>query len=139
MTGAWFLGATANAVMTWWAVSLLMLNQPASNALLSHEQLLTYVPVFIAAVVWITRVCLISAFAIAGTRLFAGPEVEPQPARAEAAAPSSAPSPVEKSLVLRPLGRGKARPKTKVEPEGVAPISPIGKGPGDGGPNISLN
>ncbi len=44
LMGAWLLGATMNAVMTWWAVSVTLLNNGFGNEVLSREQLLRYVP-----------------------------------------------------------------------------------------------
>lgn len=66
LTGAWFLGTLANAMMTWWAVSLTLLNHDFGNEVLSHEQLLRYVPIFVAALVWLTRILFIGAFSVAG-------------------------------------------------------------------------
>ena len=48
LTGAWLLGATMNAVMTWWAVSTVLLGHELGNEVLSREQLLQIVPVFVA-------------------------------------------------------------------------------------------
>lgn len=72
LMGAWLLGATMNAVMTWWAVSLTLLNNNFGNEVLSREQLLRYVPIFVAVLVWLTRILFIGAFSIAGEQLFDG-------------------------------------------------------------------
>ncbi|MEM8858256.1 MAG: hypothetical protein AAGD96_08050 [Chloroflexota bacterium] len=69
LTGAWLLGATMNAVMTWWAVSLTLLNHPLGNEVLGREQLLTFVPIFVAALVWVTRILFIGSIAVAGDHL----------------------------------------------------------------------
>ena len=69
LTGAWLLGATMNAIMTWWAVSLTLLNHELGNEILSREQLLTIVPIFVAALVWLTRILFIGAVTVAGGRL----------------------------------------------------------------------
>lgn len=76
LIGAWFLGATMNAMMTWWAVSLAMLNaaHQIGNEIMSREQLLAYVPVFVAALVWLTRILIIGTFSLAGERLFSQTE-----------------------------------------------------------------
>jgi hypothetical protein len=68
--GAWLLGATLNAAMTWWAVSLTLLNHSFGNEVLSREQLLQIVPIFVAALVWLTRILFIGAFSVAGEHLF---------------------------------------------------------------------
>src|SRR5262245_4951084 len=56
LIGAWFLGATMNAIMTWWAVSLAMINgtHQIGNEIMSREELVAYMPVFVAALVWLT-------------------------------------------------------------------------------------
>ncbi len=66
LMGAWLLGATMNAVMTWWAVSLTLLNHPFGNEVLSREQLLRYVPIFVAVLVWLTRILFIGALTVTG-------------------------------------------------------------------------
>src|SRR5690606_37270919 len=71
------LGATMNAVMTWWAVSLTLLSHDFGNEVLSREQLLRYVPVFVAVLVWLTRILFIGSLTVAGEHL-----LERQPATA---------------------------------------------------------
>jgi hypothetical protein len=70
LMGAWLLGATMNAVMTWWAISLTLLNHGFGNEVLSREQLLLYVPIFVAVLVWLTRILFIGAFSVAGEHIF---------------------------------------------------------------------
>lgn len=70
LMGAWLLGATMNAVMTWWAVSLTLLNHDFGNEVLSRGQLLKYVPIFVAVLVWLTRILFIGAFTVAGEHIF---------------------------------------------------------------------
>lgn len=70
LMGAWLLGATMNAIMTWWAVSLTLLNHDFGNEVLSRQQLLNTVPIFVAVLVWLTRILFIGAFAMAGEHLF---------------------------------------------------------------------
>lgn len=69
LTGAWLLGATMNAILTWWAVSVALLNHNFGNEVLSREQLLTYVPIFVAVLVWLTRILFIGAFSVTGEHL----------------------------------------------------------------------
>ncbi|MCI0395691.1 MAG: hypothetical protein L0332_25125 [Chloroflexi bacterium] len=71
LMGAWLLGATMNALMTWWAVSVALLTHELGNEVLSREQLVEIVPVFIAVLVWLTRILFIGAFTITGGYLFA--------------------------------------------------------------------
>jgi hypothetical protein len=75
LMGAWFLGATMNAVMTWWAVSLTLLSHDFGNEVLSREQLLQFVPIFVAALVLLTRILFIGALSVAGEHVFERPAV----------------------------------------------------------------
>lgn len=70
LMGAWLLGATMNAVMTWWAISLTLLNHNFGNEVLTRDQLLLYVPIFVAILVWLTRILFIGAFTVAGEHIF---------------------------------------------------------------------
>ncbi len=69
--GAWLLAATMNAMLTWWGVSIAILNnQSLGNAVVAQETLLKAVPIFVAVLVWLSRVLLIGTFSVAGERLF---------------------------------------------------------------------
>ena len=69
--GAWLLAATMNAMLTWWGVSIAILNHESlGNAVVSRETLLRAVPIFVAIMVWLIRVLIISTFSVAGDRLF---------------------------------------------------------------------
>jgi len=70
LMGAWLLGATMNAIMTWWAINLTLLNHDLGNEILGREELLHFVPLFVAVLVWLTRILFIGAFSIAGDHLF---------------------------------------------------------------------
>jgi hypothetical protein len=69
LMGAWLLGATMNAMMTWWAITLTLLNHNFGNEVLSRDQLLYAVPIFVAVLVWLTRILFIGAFTVAGDRI----------------------------------------------------------------------
>lgn len=83
LVGAWFLGTIANAIMTWWAVSLTLLGHEFGNEVLSREALLRYVPIFVAMLIWLTRILFIGAFSVAGENMF-----ESSRGRSDAASPS---------------------------------------------------
>ncbi len=69
--GAWLLAATMNAMLTWWGVSIAILNhQSLGNAVITRETLLRAVPIFVAIMVWLIRVLIIGTFSVAGDRLF---------------------------------------------------------------------
>lgn len=78
LMGAWLLGATMNAVMTWWAINLTLLEHDFGNEVLSRAQLLQTVPIFVAVLVWLTRILFIGALSVAGEQLFHG---DAQPAQ----------------------------------------------------------
>lgn len=157
LMGAWLLGATMNAVMTWWAVSLTLLNHEFGNEVLSREQLLTYVPIFVAVLVWLTRILFIGAFSVAGEHLFdfshkpsqpnptavhqtgsnesngrslPQPQAQPQPATV----PAPATRPVMATAPRRAVPKPRpAQPATKPIPEPemppFEPINPADKQP----------
>ncbi|GAB4273691.1 MAG: hypothetical protein Kow0080_21420 [Candidatus Promineifilaceae bacterium] len=70
LMGAWLLAATMNAIMTWWAVTLTLLNHDLGNEVLSRAQLINSVPIFVAVLVWLTRILFIGALTVAGDHLF---------------------------------------------------------------------
>jgi hypothetical protein len=69
LTGAWLLGASMNAVMTWWAVSVTLLNNNLGNEVMSRADLIKIVPIFVAVLVWLTRILFIGAISVAGEGL----------------------------------------------------------------------
>ena len=69
--GAWLLAATMNAMLTWWGVSIAILNnQTLGNAVIDQQMLLRAVPIFVAVLVWLIRVLIIGTFSLSGERLF---------------------------------------------------------------------
>ncbi len=95
LMGAWLLGATMNAVMTWWAISLTLLNHPLGNEIMTREQLLQVVPIFVAVLVWLTRILFIGSLTVAGEHIFASDDVQvtARPPVASPAKPKPAPKP----------------------------------------------
>jgi hypothetical protein len=69
--GAWLLAAAFNAMLTWWGVSVAIVNHNAVGGALVGQSVMTkVVPIFVAAMVWLIRVLIIGTFSIAGERLF---------------------------------------------------------------------
>jgi hypothetical protein len=69
--GAWLLAATMNAMLTWWGVSVAILNHESlGGAIMSRETMLKVVPIFVALMVWLIRILIIGTFSVAGDRLF---------------------------------------------------------------------
>jgi hypothetical protein len=68
--GAWFLAAAFNAMLTWWGVSVAMLNHSAQGGAILGPSMMKFVPIFVAGMVLLIRVLLINTFSIAGDNLF---------------------------------------------------------------------
>jgi len=70
--GAWLLAAGFNACLTWWGVSVAITHNAnlQASSVMSAETLVTVVPIFIAAMVWLVRLLIIGTFSLAGDRLF---------------------------------------------------------------------
>lgn len=70
LLGAWFIAATMNAMLTWWAVSLALIgHQGLGNEVIGREALLSGVPIFVAILVWLIRVLIIGTFTVSGEHL----------------------------------------------------------------------
>ncbi len=70
LMAAWLLGATMNAAMTWYAVTLTLLSHDIGNEVVSRDVLLQVVPVFVAVLVWLTRILFIGSMSVAYEQLF---------------------------------------------------------------------
>lgn len=69
--GAWLLAAAFNAMLTWWGVSVAIMNHTAEGgSLFGQATMVKMVPIFVAAMVWLVRVLIIGTFSVAGERLF---------------------------------------------------------------------
>ncbi len=70
--GAWFLAAAFNASLTWWGVSVAIVNHTSMSggAVISNAAMTKIVPIFVAAMVLLIRVLIIGTFSLAGDRLF---------------------------------------------------------------------
>lgn len=100
--GAWLLAATMNAMLTWWGVSIALLNHTSlGNAVVERETLLKVVPIFVAVMVWLIRVLIIGTFSVAGDKLFSQAERNIYTSR-------------KRSLPVRSLGKrsGNQQPST---------------------------
>ncbi len=127
LVGAWFLAASMNAMLTWWGVSLAVLNhQSLGGTVVPRQTMLTVVPIFVAIMVWVIRVLIIGTFSVAGNRLFSQAEsshhnqsvpvmhrsdgsAHPAPAQAMPIRPASKPAPLTQ-----------ARPEPTYHPAGMS-------------------
>jgi hypothetical protein len=78
--GAWLLAAAMNAMLTWWGVSIAIINHSSMGAgsVVSNATLTKAVPVFVAVMVWLIRVLIIGTFSLAGDRLFSQDHSRPR-------------------------------------------------------------
>jgi hypothetical protein len=68
--GAWLLAAAMNAALTWWGVSIAVINHPAqSSAVMDSSTLIKVIPVFVAIMIWVIRVLIIGTISTAGSNL----------------------------------------------------------------------
>jgi hypothetical protein len=78
--GAWLLAAAFNAMLTWWGVSIAILNHTAvGGSLVGQSVMFKVVPIFVAAMVWLIRILVIGTFSVAGERLFTLAEARQHP------------------------------------------------------------
>ena len=76
--GAWLIAALFNAILTWWGVSVAIMDHTSLGSILIGEATLTkVVPVFVALMVWLIRVLIIGTFSIAGENIFTMAENQP--------------------------------------------------------------
>ena len=70
--GAWLLAAAFNAMLTWWGVSVAIVNHASQSggAVISAATMTKVVPIFVAAMILLIRVLIIGTFSLAGDRLF---------------------------------------------------------------------
>jgi len=103
--GAWLLAAAMNATLTWWGVSLAILNHNAlGNAMIERETMIKVVPIFVALMVWVIRVLIIGTFSVAGEKLlWASETARRQPRQTQNAyQPSAQPRQITTANNIRP-------------------------------------
>jgi len=151
--GAWLLAATMNAMLTWWGVSIAILkHETLGNAIVERQLLLDAVPIFVALMVWLSRVLIIGTFSVAGERLFTQADkrqgrqssrrqdqpsyLDNQPsARSPFVAPAFRPSPKPKPVarpdsILNNDQTTYSRPEPTYHPVGAKPPRSNGGTPG---------
>ena len=118
--GAWLLAAAMNACLTWWGVSVAIINHsPAGSAFVSQTTMTKAIPVFVAIMVWLIRVLIIGTFSVAGENLFSLADEQP---RSQRSFPSPRPQPVHTSTPTyarpspKPLSAAPSNRSSRVEP-----------------------
>ncbi len=130
--GAWLLAAGFNAALTWWGVSIAILNHRALGGALVGESMLTRaVPVMVAVMVWMIRVLIIGTFSLAGENMFSMADDRPAARRTaytaerpvSQRAPAN-PTPAYARPAPKPAPRPVARPEPSYHPIGMSAESP---------------
>ena len=124
--GAWLLGATMNAMLTWWGVSIAIATHSTQSAsVFDGEMLKNIVPVFVAIMVWVIRILII------GT-LVKSREGEHQPAAGKKNAPATSAQlrrlvvPSRSARVNTPANQAHAVPASEARP--ARPTRPAAAG-----------
>jgi len=118
--GAWLLAATMNALLTWWGLSIAILNhETLGNAVIARQTLLQVVPIFVALMVWLLRVLIIGLFSVAGERYFGQEQLDvhlTSPAARKAAVSARKRSPDRDARDFRPAPKRTTRRSPRPEP-----------------------
>ena len=120
--GAWLLAATMNAALTWWGVSMAIVNHSVqSTAIVEAGTILKVVPIFVSILVWVIRVLVIGSISSMGSR-FLGGQTSTLPARSTRRAsvqtavstvrPSSRATTTAHARAASPRSRSYARPES---------------------------
>ena len=129
--GAWLLAAMFNAILTWWGVSVAIVNNASQSggAIISNETMTKFVPIFVAAMVLLIRVLIIGTFSIAGDRLFTTQsqrmyQNNPRPVQ-QAYRPNNQPQ----QAVLRPASTLNRPVQTTMQAQGMNTFRPVSPAP----------
>jgi hypothetical protein len=119
--GAWLLAAIMNAMLTWWGVSIAIINhETLGNAVISRDSLLKVVPVFVAIMVFLIRVLIIGTFSVAGERLFSQDDRRIRRNAMVRPAPARAPSPIRSLTQPSAASSFRPAPKTYTQSDPIA-------------------
>lgn len=133
--GAWVLAAGFNATLTWWGVSVAILNNGnlQSGAVISAATLTKAVPVFVALMVWLVRLLIIGTFSLAGDRIFTTAQTHQNQSQYQTQRPSyNAPQPrpassyqaqSQRPAVNQPVNQPILRPASQINRPTNAPTN----------------
>lgn len=126
---AWLLAATLNATLTWWGVSIAIVNHPlASTAIVDPKLLVKVVPIFVAVAVWVTRILVISAISSAGSRFFTAAQAQPGEVPYQRASSSYQRTPTTQPVYAYPksstVQAANHRPRTQNRPDPIEEYQP---------------
>jgi hypothetical protein len=119
--GAWLLAAAMNAILTWWGVSIAIINHSSAGGVLVGQATMTkVVPVFVAVMVWLIRVLIIGTFSVAGENIFSladeHPRSRPRSTRHQTPKPARNPAPTYVRPAPKPLSAAPSNRPSRVEP-----------------------
>ncbi len=111
---AWLLAAAFNASLTWWGVSVAVLNHVAEgSSLVGQSAMMNIVPIMVAGMVWLIRVLIIGTFSVAGERLFTMADAKQQPGLFR---PAGVNQPINTNLHSQNYPRPAPKPRTMPVP-----------------------
>ena len=135
--GAWLLAAGFNAVLTWWGVSVAIINHRALGGILVGQSIMTrIVPLMVAVMVWMIRVLIIGTFSLAGENMFSMADdrpaerppsyrtAQPMPQRMPSSPMQSTPSYARPAPKPAASMRPPARPEPTYHPIGMSAEPP---------------
>ena len=131
--GAWLLAAGFNAILTWWGVSVAIVNNVSQSgeAIISSQTMTKVVPIFVAVMILFIRVLIIGTFSLAGDRLFTtesrGAYNHPRPAQQQTYRPTGQPIIRPASTLSRPAqtqNTFRSAPKPPMQQTSFAPREP---------------
>jgi hypothetical protein len=117
--GAWLLAAAMNAMLTWWGVSVAIINHtPAGGVLLGQATMTKTVPIFVAVMVWLIRVLIIGTISVAGENLFSLADDRPwrRNSRRPVMEPNRASTPTYARPAPKPLSAAPENRASRLEP-----------------------
>ena len=117
--GAWLLAAAMNAMLTWWGVSVAIINHTSEGSILLGQTTMTkVVPIFVAIMVWLIRVLIIGTFSVAGENLFSLADDRSRVQRSQRpfAKPVREPAPTFIRPAPKPLSAAPNNHPSRVEP-----------------------
>ncbi|HPH95617.1 MAG TPA: hypothetical protein PKW33_07575 [Anaerolineaceae bacterium] len=118
--GAWMLAATMNAILTWWGVSMAVINHSVqSNGVIDAASVSRIVPIFVALMVWVIRILIIGSLSYNSSRIFSAQAVQADhPRRTVNAQPTT-------SLPARTLSTPAPAPRTPAYTPVVTSSAPV--------------
>ena len=121
--GAWLLAAGFNATLTWWGVSVAIMNNGNMQSTAADERGNTdqIVPIFVAGMVWLVRLLIIGTFSLAGDRLFTtaqAHQTQYQPQR-----PYNTPQPQTQRPYNAPQPQPQQRPSYQTQQQTQRPVN----------------